>query len=280
LRASPPVFGISESRTSSLKCAASVSLTAVVVITAAAQPVSAQTSGLVAAYSFDAGTGTTINDASGNTNTGTASGTTWTTAGKYGSALVFNGSTARVSVPASPSLNVTTGVTLEAWVYPTASQSGWRTIVQRQADAYLLHASNQNGARRPAAGGTFGGSLRLVSAPTSIPTNTWTHLAQTYDGTTLRLYVNGAQVATLAATGLIETNASPLWIGGNSPYGEYFQGRIDNLRIYNRALTVAELQTDMNTPVAAPPANTAPTISTIGNQTVLEDTASGALAFT
>ena len=48
-------------------------------------------------------------------------------------------------------------------------------------------------------------------------------MALTYDGATLRLYVNGSQVATTAATGAIETNNNPLWIGGNSPYGEYFQ---------------------------------------------------------
>ncbi len=260
--------------------APSISLAVFALTFATAQPVAAQASGPVAAYSFDAGVGATVLDASGNSNTGTLSGATWTTAGKYGGALVFNGSTARVSVPASPSLNVTTGVTLEAWVYPTATQSGWRTIIQREVDAFFLHASNQTGARRPAAGGTFGGSVRLVKAPTAIPINTWTHLAQTYDGTTLRLYVNGAEVATLAATGLIETNASPLWMGGNNPHGEYFQGRIDNVRIYSRALTPAELQIDMNTPVAPPPVNTAPTISAISNQTVLEDTASGALSFT
>src|SRR6185503_16526973 len=151
------------------------------------------------------------------------------------------------------SLNVTTGMTLEAWVYPTATQSGWRAIIQRQVDAYLLHASNHTGGLRPAAGGTLGGSLRWVSAPSAIAINTWTYLAQTYDGTMLRLYVNGTQVATLAATGLIETNTSPLWIGGNSPYGEYFQGRIDNVRIYNRALSAAELQSDMNTAVGSAP---------------------------
>ena len=51
----------------------------------------------------------------------------------------------------------------------------------------------------------------------------------TYDGGTLRLYVNGTAVATRAATGAIQTTTSPLWIGGNQPYGEYFQGLIDEV---------------------------------------------------
>ena len=58
-----------------------------------------------------------------------------------------------------------------------------------------------------------------------------------------------------AATGLIQTNTNPVRIGGNVPYGEYFNGRIDEVRIYNRALSQAEIQTDMNTPLdTTPPA--------------------------
>ena len=65
----------------------------------------------------------------------------------------------------------------------------------------------------------------------------------------LRLFVNGAQVASGAQTGAIQTTDSPLWIGGNSPYGEYFQGLIDEVRVYDRALIQADVQADMSTPV-------------------------------
>ena len=58
----------------------------------------------------------------------------------------------------------------------------------------------------------------------------------------MRLYVNGTQVASRAQTGTIQTTTNPLWIGGNSPYGEYFKGLIDEVRVYNRALTQAEIQ--------------------------------------
>ena len=60
----------------------------------------------------------------------------------------------------------------------------------------------------------------------------WTHVALTHHGAALRLYINGNQVAAKATTGAIETTNNPLWIGGNQPYGEYFNGLIDDLRVY------------------------------------------------
>jgi hypothetical protein len=143
-------------------------------------------------------------------------------------------------------------MTLSAWIRPTVSQSGWRTIMQRQADSYFLNASNSDGPLRPSGGGTLGGDTQYLSGPTANPVNAWTDVAFTYDGATLRLYINGTQVASRAAGGAIQTTNNPLWIGGNSPYGEYFTGLIDEVRIYNRALTQTEIQADMNAPVPAP----------------------------
>jgi hypothetical protein len=79
--------------------------------------------------------------------------------------------------------------------------------------------------------------------------NTWTHLALTYDGTTLCLYVNGVQVFSLARTGNLTASAHPLEIGGDSILGQYFQGAIDEVRIYNQALSLSEIQADMVTPI-------------------------------
>jgi hypothetical protein len=76
--------------------------------------------------------------------------------------------------------------------------------------------------------------------------NAWTHLAATYDGATLRLYVNGVQSASRALTGAIRTSTGALRIGGNNIWtGEWFAGLIDEVRIYNRVLSAAELQADM-----------------------------------
>ena len=214
-------------------------------------------SGLVGAWAFGEGSGTTTADASGNGNVGTITGASWSTQGRFGNALSFNGTNSVVRVAGSASLNLTSGMTLSAWIRPTASQSGWRTIVQRQTDAYFLNASN-NAPMRPSGGGTFGGNVAYVSGPTANPLNTWTYVALTYDGGAMRLYVNGSQVATGAATGAIQTTSDPLWIGGNTPYGEYFQGLIDEVRVYNRALTGADIQADMNASIVPTAPDTTP----------------------
>ena len=96
------------------------------------------------------------------------------------------------------------------------------------------------------------GSADVATHGTSaLAANTWTYLTETYDGATLRLYVNGVQVSSMARTGNILTSTNPLQIGGDSIYGQYFQGLIDNVRIYNTALTQSQIQTDMTTPVTS-----------------------------
>src|SRR5438445_12710508 len=85
--------------------------------------------GLVAAYSFDAGVGSTLADRSGNGNSGVISGASWTAAGKYGGALSFNGSSRWVTVADASSLDLSHGMTLEAWVEPRAVECGWAGVV-------------------------------------------------------------------------------------------------------------------------------------------------------
>jgi hypothetical protein len=209
--------------------------------------------GLVAAYSFNAGAGTTVSDGSGNANNGVISGATWTPLGRYGAALSFDGVNDWVTVTDAASLDLTTGMTLEAWVYPTVSPTAWRTVVAKEGTspviAYFLHASSLS-ADQPAMGIRIGGVEQQLKGGARLTANVWTHLAATYDGATLRLYVNGAQVASRAQSGAIVATTSPLRIGGNGIWGEYFQGRIDEVRIYNRALSQAEIQSDMTTPLS------------------------------
>ena len=83
-------------------------------------------------------------------------------------------------------------------------------------------------------------------------------MTETYDGSTLRLYVNGTQVASTAQTGAIATSTNALQIGGDSLYGQYFAGLIDNVRIYNVALSAAQIQADQTTSIVAGPPDTTP----------------------
>jgi hypothetical protein len=106
------------------------------------------------------------------------------------------------------------------------------------------------GPRVPSGGGTFAGSIRQTSGTNPVPVDRWSNVAVTYDGAALRLYVNGRQVSSEAVSGTIETPPDPLWIGGNRPYGEHFDGVIDEIRVYDRALSATEIRRDIATPVA------------------------------
>src|SRR5439155_1741750 len=91
----------------------------------------------------------------------------------------------------------------------------------------------------------------------------WTHLAATFDGAMVRLYWNGMQVASQAQTAPLVATTGALQIGADRYAGENFAGRIDEVRIYNRALSAAEIQADMNTPVGGTPPTdaTPPTVA-------------------
>ncbi len=189
-------------------------------------------------------------DSSGNANTGTISNATWTSAGKFGDALVFNGTTARVNIPDSASLHLSSGMTLEAWVNPASSSASWRDVIYKGNDNYYLEGSS-SGSGAPAGGGTFGGSNGNAFGTAALAANTWAYLALSYDGSTLRIYVNGTLVGSQAKTGAIASSTNQLQIGGDSIFGQFFSGMIDEVRVYNTALTAAQVQTDMTTPVEA-----------------------------
>ena len=204
--------------------------------------------GLVAAYGFNEGTGVQTKDASGQGNTGTLTNATWNSAGKYGPALSFNGTSAWVTIADAASLHLTTGMTLEAWVRPT-SGSGWRTaILKEMAGGLAWSLYTANNASRPVGYAHVGGDIP-VTGTAAVPLNAWTHVAVTYDGAALRLFVNGTQVSATDLAGALPASTNPLRIGGNSVWGEYFKGLIDEVRIYNRPLSAAEIQVDMGTPV-------------------------------
>ncbi len=108
----------------------------------APQPVFAQSSGLVAAYSFNEGTGATAADVSGNGIAGTISGATWTTAGKYGNALSFNGVNSYVDLGNPASLTLTGSMTWSAWIYAVADPPDDGQIVAKSDNVLRMAAQN------------------------------------------------------------------------------------------------------------------------------------------
>ena len=204
-------------------------------------------SGLVLGYGFEETSGTTATDSSTAKNNGTINGPVSTTGGKFGRALSFDGVNDRVDVPDAASLDLTTGMTLEAWVKPTTI-SGWRTAIMKERGSDLLYALYASNGAKPVTE-TFTSAESAAAGTAALPLNAWSHLTSTYDGSNLRFYLNGTLIATKAATGAMPNTANPLRIGGNAVWGEYFSGLIDEVRVYNRALSASEIATDMNTAV-------------------------------
>ncbi|MBI4452829.1 hypothetical protein HY637_05335, partial [Candidatus Woesearchaeota archaeon] len=209
-----------------------------------------QPSDLVAAYGFNEGNGTNAADSSGNGLTGAISGATWTT-GKYGNALQFDGTNDWVTINDNILLDLTNGMTIEAWVKPS-SLSGWTTVALKERSgglAYALYASDGS-SRPPAVYANIGGFDSSAIDTQLLALNTWTHIAGTYDGSVLRFYRNGVLVASNSNPGTITTSTGALRIGGNSVWGEYLNGAIDEVRIYKIALTQAEIQNGMSIPIS------------------------------
>jgi hypothetical protein len=216
--------------------------------------------GLVAGYGFDENSGTAVVDSSGNANNGTTGTATWA-AGKFGSALSFNGTSSRVTVPDSNTLDLTRASTIEAWVRPTAL-SGWATVVLKERTGGIVYSLYANNAGNVPVGQLWTGAERDAAGTSKLALNVWTHLAASWDGATLRLYLNGTEAGSVAVGSTLAASTGPLSIGGNGIWGEYFKGLIDEVRVYDRALSAVEIQSDMQRAVSsgggAPPDTTPP----------------------
>jgi PKD repeat protein len=212
--------------------------------------VSAPSSGLVGAWGFDETSGSTTADASGKGNTGTISNATRTASGKFGRALTFNSTNAWVTVADSTSLHLTSGMTVEGWVNPTALAGSWRALAVKETAGGLAWALYPAGDGGFPSGHAFTSAEQWARGTAVLPLNAWSHVATTYDGSTIRTYVNGVQVGTQAQTGSLVTSTRPLRFGGDSVWPEWFKGSLDEIRIYDRALTAAQIQGDMSRAVS------------------------------
>ncbi len=88
-----------------------------------------------------------------------------------------------------------------------------------------------------------------LAGPDALPAGAWSHVATTWDGTTSRLYVNGDEVASRPLSGTAVVSNGALRIGGNAIWAEWFKGTIDEVRVYNRALSAEQLLADTDTPI-------------------------------
>jgi hypothetical protein len=141
-------------------------------------------------------------------------------------------------------------MTLEAWVRPSQLAGSWRTVMVKEQPGQLVYALYANNDLTRPSGHLYTTGDLFTNGTAALPLNTWSHLAMTWDGTTQRLFVNGVQVGTRALADTLPNSTGVLRFGGNNVWSEWFAGRLDEIRVYDRALTQAELQADMTKPVS------------------------------
>jgi prepilin-type N-terminal cleavage/methylation domain-containing protein len=215
-----------------------------------------QEEGLVGYWNFDEGTGSSTIDQSGSQNNGAWSGAAAGTSGYYSPGKVgpwagtFNGASTYVNEGSGSALNLTSYISIVAWVNPSPSCANPCVVVGTNGvgstlTAYDIYLRNAPGADIGVGfvtpdnlqhGGGTGGTVNYGQ---------WNYLAMTFDGTTVRSYLNGVLVNSGSATSSMTRNFTGTYLGKYAS-GGYFSGLIDDARIYNRALSTAEIQAIYN----------------------------------
>jgi PKD repeat protein len=211
-------------------------------ITITSQP--ANNNGPVAFYNFEGNSTTTVTDLSGYGNHGAIKEAAIVTDGRFGKALSFDGVNDLVTINDSASLDLSAKFTLEAWVKPAAIKRS-SVIFKEQPGSSTYNLYAYEDADLWSSSFNDGLNEHVTSSTNALPINQWTHIVSTYDGAKLQLYKNGVLESSSAQSGPIKISEGVLQIGGNSIWGEYFQGYIDEVKVYNRALTTAEILVDM-----------------------------------
>ena len=208
--------------------------------------------GLLGLWRFDEGSGNRANDSSGNNHHGTLRGAQlgWVPGRAEGTSLeIPNANNHGVTVMPSPGIDgIRNAFTIAAWIYRTDERDGLANVLSRRSTGVNEHfalALNDVGRPRVYLNSHLNPALPNVTGPDPIPLEQWVHLATTYDGGMLHLYVNGTEVGKVAVATTIQAERTLLCIGcgqnTDAVVIEPLAGRIDDLRLYNRALTVEQI---------------------------------------
>jgi len=201
---------------------------------------------LIGWWRLDEGSGTTATDSSGFGNDAIFQGApVWVDDGKLGKAVKFNGSSDYLAAPDSESLDINGDqLSITAWIngedWPAANHilrkiadtgTGSIYMIRVQPDSVRVYLNTSAGET-------------IVQGTTVLPTNEWNHTALTYDGAQALIYVNGQVDIAMDVSGEVTQSDNELRIGRGEPAG-YFMGMIDDVRLYNHALTDSELLSAM-----------------------------------
>jgi len=191
----------------------------------------------VAHYACNEGTGTSVGDTSRLENTGTASNITWSAnaAPADGYSLSFNGTSSYVNCGTKSGLNINGPITVMTWINPSASQSGEGAILGNGGSSYLLTYYHNDGKVY----WYINGGGNYISA--SVPADTWSHVAATYDKQNMKIYINGSLVSTSGTYTSAIASGSAFYLGSIGGTTYYFKGKLDEARVYNRALSSTDI---------------------------------------
>ena len=226
---------------------------------------SAPTSSLIGHWKMDEGSGTILLDESEYKNKATTTGNPTWVAGISGQAIKLDGATQYATVPDNASLDITGSITLAAWIKPekAATQYVLKKATLGGIDGYELSLSSQGRVFFRFNQGSSGDTYRLNSSSSyPVDGNTWMHIAATYNGSVMKLYINGVENSSKSFTSPppISANQLALAIGAQSDGVSKFQGAIDDARVYNtdlRAEQIKELATTASLATARMSSSTA-----------------------
>ncbi len=180
----------------------------------------------------------------GDTAIGDAAEPSWV-AGRFGSALDFycsncqlNGEGDYVNIPHSDSLTMDKGLTILTWIKPREMGAGWHAFIEKINDDYGLYLLNRFAVLYVYNTNDLTAEVRGTP---QLNTGEWYCIAGTYDGTFAKIFVNGQLENLEPLTGSIRNSGGLLEIGGNGVIDGYFNGTIDEVSIYNRALNETEI---------------------------------------
>jgi len=200
--------------------------------------------GLVGYWKMDESSWGSVVDSSGNGNNGTAYGGATVTSGKFGNGGIFSSASSQyVSVTSSTSLQPSDKISIATWVYWTGSGSTVEFITAKGSEHYEIHTGGgggSNGIRWIPTNGVY-----IDTGASKFLSNQWNHLVTVYDSATNtgKVYVNGSDTgATQTGSGALQTDSTDFQIARRANASYYFNGKIDETRIYNRALSPKEVR--------------------------------------
>ncbi len=221
-----------------------------------------QEAGLVGWWKFDETSGTNALDSSGNGNNGAFNGGIVRAAGRLGGAIDLDGTSGYVNCGNAAIFDITEQITLATWIRSDAvGNNQHQHFVGKGNNAYVIKQNSWNNLEMV----IYIGGWKVATTPLGAAFNSvWHHVAGTYDGSQIKVYIDGELIASTNQTGSININGDAVMIGTRDGTRWYFDGLVDDVRIYNIALSDIEIKKIASPETASAPS---PADGSIINQT-------------